>query len=61
MVCSKTNPTQLGLTIDNTHVEQVQQIKYLGSKITEDYRRKADILCRIAQAKKAFQNKKAGK
>lgn len=40
------------------HIEQVRQFSYLGNKITEDGRSKANILNRIAQAKKAFQNKK---
>jgi len=36
----------------------VHHFNYLGSKITEDNRCKDEILSRIAQAKRAFQNKK---
>jgi len=35
MEYSINNPTQLIITIDNTHIEQLQQFSYLGSKITE--------------------------
>lgn len=58
MECSETNPIRLDITIDDTHVEQVQQFSYPGRlrRITEDS--KVDILCRTAQAKKPFQNKK---
>jgi len=54
MVCSKTNPIQLNIKINNARIEQVHHFNYLGSKITEDGRSKADILNRIVQAKKAF-------
>lgn len=58
MACSKTNPAKLNIYIDNARIEQVQHFNYLGSKITEDGRSKDEILSRIAQAKRAFQNKK---
>ncbi|KAF0750315.1 Uncharacterized protein FWK35_00037690, partial [Aphis craccivora] len=58
ILCSKTNPAQLNIFIDNARIEQVQHFNYLGSKITEDGRSKDEILSRIAQAKRAFQNKK---
>ncbi|KAE9524312.1 hypothetical protein AGLY_015351 [Aphis glycines] len=44
MVYSKTYP-------------QVQQFTYLGSNITDDGRSKTNIICRIAQAKRAFLDK----
>jgi len=58
MMCSKTNPAQLNIYIDNARIEQVHHFNYLGSKITEDSRCKDEILSRIAQAKRAFQDKK---
>ncbi|KAF0758393.1 cGMP-dependent 3',5'-cyclic phosphodiesterase-like [Aphis craccivora] len=58
MKCSKTNLAQLNIYIDNTCIEQVHFFNYLGSKITEDGCCKDEILSRIAQAKRAFQNKK---
>lgn len=54
MECSKTNPIQLNISIDNVHIRQVQQFTYSGSNITEDGRRKTDIICMIAQAKKSL-------
>jgi hypothetical protein len=53
MVCSKTNPLQLNINIDNARIEQLHHFHYLGSKITEDGRSKDKILNRIAQAKRA--------
>lgn len=58
MRCSKTKLAQLNIYIDNARIEQVHHFNYLGSKITEDGRCKDEILSRIAQAKRAFQNKK---
>ncbi|CAI6343800.1 unnamed protein product [Macrosiphum euphorbiae] len=57
MVCSKTNPVRLNINIGNEQIKQVQQFTYLGSNITEDGRSKTNIICRIAQAKRAFQDK----
>jgi len=57
MVCSKANLIRLKINIDNEQIKQVQQFTYLGSNITEDGRSKTNIICRIAQAKRAFQDK----
>lgn len=35
MVCSKTNPIQHNIKIDNILIEKIQNFNYLGSKITE--------------------------
>lgn len=43
--------------MDNTHIEQVQQSNYLGNKITVGGHSKANIIYRIAQVKRTFQNK----
>lgn len=50
-MCSKTSPSQLNIKINNANIEQVQQFNYLRNKITKDDRNKADILCKMAQAK----------
>jgi hypothetical protein len=57
MECSKSNQVQLNINIDNEQIRQVHQFTYLGSIITEDGRSKTNIICRTAQAKKAFQDK----
>lgn len=44
--------------MDNARIEQAHHFNHLGSKITDDGRSKADVLNGIAQAKRAFQNKK---
>jgi len=57
MSCSKLNKKQLNINIKGEHIEQVQSYCYLGSKINDDGKNKLDIINRIAQGKKAFQNK----
>lgn len=54
MVCSKTNPVRLNINIEDEQIKQVQQFTYLRSNVTEDGRSKINIICRIAQAKRAF-------
>jgi dGTP triphosphohydrolase len=54
MVCSKINPVRINKNIDNERIKQVQQFTYLGSNKTEDGRSKTNIICRIAQVKRAF-------
>jgi hypothetical protein len=58
MVCSKSNSVQLNINIDNEQIRQVHQFTYLGSIITDNGRSKTNIICRIAQVKRAFQNKR---
>lgn len=59
MACSKVHKKRLNINIKNQPIEQVQSYCYLGSKIIDDDgKSKLDIKNRIAQGKRAFQNKK---
>lgn len=57
MTCSKVNPVRLNIHINNEQIKQVQRFTYLLSNKTEDGRSKTNIICRIAEAKRAFQDK----
>lgn len=58
MTCSKFNKKRLNIQIKG---EPIKQLLYsyccLGSSITDDGKTKLDIICRIAQGKRTFQNK----
>lgn len=56
MVYSKDVSVRLNINVDNEQIN-MHNFKYLGSSVTEDGRRKNNIIWRIAQAKNTFQNK----
>lgn len=58
MRLNKKKTQKLWCAANKNTIQLYHHFNYLGSKITEDDRSKADILNRIAQAKRAFQNKK---
>ena len=51
-------PEQLHIKIDDTELEQVHQIKYLGSLVTEDGWSEKEVRTGIAMAKDAFNKDK---
>ena len=51
---TKSGKKGLNNKIDNEMIEEISEFCYLGSNITRDGRRKADIRSRIGQNKKAF-------
>jgi len=57
MTCSKLNKKRLNINIEGEHIEQVQSYCYPSSKINDNGNSKLDIINRIAQGKRTFQNK----
>lgn len=57
MSCSKFNKNRLNINIKGEPIEWVKTYCYLGSKITDDVKRKLDMINRTAQENRAFQNK----
>jgi len=50
IVCSKTNPVQLNINIENKQIRHKQQFTYLGCNITKDGHN-VDIICRTVEIK----------
>ena len=60
MECSRKKSGKAGdIRLGNEMLKEVNEFTYLGSRITWDGRSKADIKCRLAQARIAFMKKRA--
>ena len=54
MMTKKENVPECRITIKGEMVKQVNNFEYLGSNITSDGRCVTEVMCHIAQAKRAF-------